>query len=69
MKDPQNQIQEWLDKSAYLSNNGLQDTEEYRNLIFSILLHRDDRHRPPCFGQDDCSTLMLSRCPWRIDCG
>jgi len=24
---------------------------------------------PPCHGDDDCSTLMLSTCPWRIDCG
>lgn len=24
---------------------------------------------PPCWGTDDCSTLMLSLCPWRIDCG
>jgi len=24
---------------------------------------------PPCWGEDDCSTLMLSRCPWSIDCG
>jgi hypothetical protein len=23
----------------------------------------------PCWGEDDCSTLMLSKCPWRIDCG
>ena len=24
---------------------------------------------PPCHGEDDCSTNILSQCPWRIDCG
>lgn len=24
---------------------------------------------PPCWGDDDCSTQMLSSCPWSIDCG
>jgi hypothetical protein len=24
---------------------------------------------PVCFGEDDCSTMFLSQCPWRMDCG
>ena len=24
---------------------------------------------PVCFGQDDCSTAVLSICPWRMKCG
>lgn len=23
---------------------------------------------PICWGHDDCSTMILMRCPWRIDC-
>lgn len=24
---------------------------------------------PSCYGEDDCSTAMLSTCPWRMTCG
>jgi len=24
---------------------------------------------PPCYGEDDCSTAILSTCPWRMTCG
>lgn len=24
---------------------------------------------PPCYGEDDCSTALLSTCPWRMTCG
>ena len=24
---------------------------------------------PVCYGEDDCSTEILSRCPWRMTCG
>jgi hypothetical protein len=24
---------------------------------------------PSCYGEDDCSTEILSRCPWRMTCG
>lgn len=24
---------------------------------------------PTCFGDDDCSALILSMCPWRMTCG
>ena len=24
---------------------------------------------PACYGQDDCSANILSKCPWRMTCG
>ena len=54
-------IQELLDKEARLAN------ERYAILKQIKLLRGDEP--PHCWGQDDCSTLMLVRCPWRIDCG
>lgn len=24
---------------------------------------------PDCYGEDDCSTNILSMCPWRMTCG
>ena len=24
---------------------------------------------PGCYGEDDCSTALLSTCPWRMTCG
>ena len=52
-------IQELLDKEARLAN------ERYV-ILKQIKLMRGDEP-PHCWGQDDCSTLMLVRCPWRID--
>jgi hypothetical protein len=60
-------MQEWLDKSAILENNGQKDSQEYRELLLAIMLHRSDA--PPCHGDDDCSTMQLVSCPWRFDCG
>lgn len=54
-------IQELLDKEAKLSN------ERYE-VINQIKQLRGDTP-PVCFGEDDCSTSILSRCPWRMDCG
>ena len=55
-------IQELLDLEANLGNTRL----DVHKLI------KEERAKlsppPPCWGQDDCSTYMLMRCPWRIDC-
>lgn len=51
-----------LDHQATLSNQ-LHDVKE------ELRRRTQDLPKPPCFGEDDCSTEMLSRCPWRIDCG
>jgi hypothetical protein len=62
-------IQELLDEEAKLSNNGLGDSKERQEILKVIRVMRKRLHQPLCFGQDDCSTNMLSKCPWRMDCG
>lgn len=54
-------IQELLDKEAKLSNERYEVIKQIKQL-------RGDTP-PVCFGEDDCSTSILSRCPWRMDCG
>jgi len=62
-------IQELLDKEAKLSNQGQGNSTERQQLLTAIRVMRDEQYRPVCFGEDDCSTSMLSQCPWRMDCG
>ena len=62
-------IQILLDEEAWLSNNGQGDSEERMKIHTMIRLRRDESARPDCFGYDDCSTRILSMCPWRMDCG
>ena len=61
-------IQEFLNQEATLSNEGKGDSEERHHILTTIRLMRA-QPAPVCFGEDDCSTSILSRCPWRIDCG
>jgi hypothetical protein len=60
-------IQELLDKEAELSNNG-QDND-FRKIILIEIKQLRGTDSPECWGEDDCSTMMLVQCPWRIDCG
>ncbi len=62
-------IQDLLNKEAQLSNSGEGDSPERMEIHKIIRMKRKNLHQPLCFGQDDCSTLMLSTCPWRMDCG
>jgi hypothetical protein len=62
-------LQDLLDEEARLANNGHDDSEERKQIHTIIRLKRSEFPQPHCFGEDDCSTLMLSRCPWRMDCG
>ena len=62
-------LQDMLNKEAQLSNAGKGDSQERQELLTMIRLARDENYRPWCFGEDDCSTQMLSTCPWRMDCG
>ena len=62
-------IQALLDREAQLSNAGNGKSPERQELLTMIRLARDEAECPSCFGEDDCSTNMLMRCPWRIDCG
>jgi hypothetical protein len=61
-------IQELLNQEAILSNEGKADSEERKQIHTMIRLERANPP-PTCFGYDDCSTSVLSQCPWRIDCG
>lgn len=61
-------IQELLNEEAQLSNTGQGKSEERMKLHTLIRLKRGSE-QPVCFGEDDCSSSMLSRCPWRMDCG
>lgn len=61
-------MQELLDKEAQLSNKGL-TKHEFRVIILEEIKARRGNEAPVCWGEDDCSTMMLVRCPWRIDCG
>lgn len=56
-----NTIQVLLDTQAELSNQIFAVEKAIRRLRGVI--------PPDCFGEDDCSTMFLSICPWRMDCG
>ncbi len=62
-------MQDLLNREARLSNDGKGSSPERQEILTMIRLKRDEQYRPVCFGEDDCSTNMLSRCPWRMDCG
>jgi hypothetical protein len=55
------EIQTLLDKEANLSNR--------RYHILQQIKSMRGTEPPHCWGFDDCSTMLLSQCPWRIDCG
>ena len=63
------ELQKLLDREAELSNTGQGDSEERKKIHTLIRLMRNETQQPDCFGDDDCSTNILSQCPWRIDCG
>ena len=58
MSDPK--LQELLDKEANLSNR--------RYHILQQIKAARGTEPPLCWGMDDCSTQIMSMCPWRIDC-
>ena len=62
-----NDIQDLLNIEAHLSNAGKKDSYTYRKVHIEIKQLRGTE-APVCWGEDDCSTLILSQCPWRIDC-
>lgn len=62
-------MQNLLDQEATLANEGKGDSEERQKILTAIRLMRNESLRPVCFGEDDCSTMMLVRCPWRNECG
>ena len=54
------ELQALLDKEANLSNR--------RILILKQIKAARGDIPPRCWGLDDCSTTILSQCPWRTDC-
>lgn len=60
-------IQKLLDKEASMSNAG--QNNDFRKIIHIEIKQLRGHDSPSCWGEDDCSTNMLMRCPWRIDCG
>ena len=53
-------LQTLLDKQANLSNR-------HEMVVRQIIAMRGITP-PRCWGMDDCSTIVLSQCPWRVDC-
>jgi hypothetical protein len=53
-------IQALLDDEAGLANK--------RYEIHQLIVQERGAIPPRCWGMDDCSTHMMSMCPWRIDC-
>lgn len=61
-------IQQLLDQEANMANTGQRDSD-FRKIILEEIKGLRGTDAPSCFGEDDCSTNMLCRCPWRNDCG
>jgi hypothetical protein len=62
------EVQALLNHEAWLSNNGKGDSEE-RKVVHRQIIALRGTTIPGCHGHDDCSTSILSTCPFRIDCG
>lgn len=62
-------VQELLNQEAKMSNEGMDKDHPFRKIILEEIRQRRGTEPPGCFGEDDCSTAILSRCPWRMDCG
>ena len=63
------EIQDLLDEEAKMSNNGMSKDHPFRKIILEEIRQRRGEPVPGCFGHDDCSTSVLSQCPFRMDCG
>jgi len=63
---PKVDLQDLLDQEANFGNAG--KIFEQKKIHVMIKLKRQSP-APSCWGEDDCSTMILMRCPWRIDCG
>lgn len=62
-------IQTLLNAEATIANN---NPDEYAKKVRKQIHIQIEALRGPapvCYGEDDCSTLMLSLCPWRMTCG
>lgn len=55
-------LQEMLDRECDLAYSGYKDCKERLDLLNLIKEKRGSKY-PSCFGQDDCSSKILSMCP------
>ena len=62
------EMQQLLNHEAWLSNNG-QGASTERKVVHRKIIELRGTTYPGCHGHDDCSTSILSTCPFRIDCG
>lgn len=62
-------VQELLNQDARMSNEGIAKDNDLRIIVQEEIRGLRGHIPPPCWGEDDCSTDSLVRCPWRIDCG
>ena len=70
-------IQVLLDAEAGISNTisryNIKDNAEAELRVVRATIHRQIEclrdPAPSCYGEDDCSTAILSTCPWRMTCG
>jgi hypothetical protein len=62
-------VQELLNEEAKMSNKGMDKNHPFRKIILEEIKQRRGTVPPACYGEDDCSTNILSMCPWRTDCG
>jgi len=70
-------IQVLLDAEAGISNTisryNIKDNAETELRVIRATIHRQIEclrdPAPSCYGEDDCSTAILSTCPWRMTCG
>jgi hypothetical protein len=53
-------LQDLLNKEASLGNR--------RYHVHQQIKAERGQEIPQCWGMDDCSTQIMSTCPWRIDC-
>jgi hypothetical protein len=62
-------IQGLLNEEAKMSNKGMNKEHPFRKIILEEIRQLRGTEAPACFGHDDCSTIVLSQCPFRMDCG
>jgi len=56
-------IQELLNQEAKTNS------DDERIVLHEQIKQMRGTSPPVCHGEDDCSSIMLCQCPWRIDCG
>lgn len=60
-------IQTLLNAEATIANH--QSDPVVRGQLLDQIVELRGADPPHCHGHDDCSTNILSMCPWRTDCG